>query len=36
MGLAARRFAEGFTWETSARQTEVFLEKRLAAVRSLG
>lgn len=36
MGAAARRFAEGFTWESSARQTEALLEERLAATRSLG
>jgi glycosyltransferase involved in cell wall biosynthesis len=31
MGEEARRFAEGFEWESSARTTEKFLESRVAA-----
>jgi glycosyltransferase involved in cell wall biosynthesis len=33
MGVAARTFAEGFTWEGSARRMEAFLRDRVAAVR---
>jgi glycosyltransferase involved in cell wall biosynthesis len=33
MGSAARRFAEGFTWEAAARTTEAFLRRRVAAKR---
>jgi glycosyltransferase involved in cell wall biosynthesis len=36
MGRAARRFAEGFTWEASARKMEAFLSDRVAAIRSQG
>jgi glycosyltransferase involved in cell wall biosynthesis len=32
MGLAAREFSEGFTWEKSARAMEAFLEARVAGV----
>jgi glycosyltransferase involved in cell wall biosynthesis len=32
MGDAARSFAEEFTWETSARKMELFLERRVAGV----
>jgi glycosyltransferase involved in cell wall biosynthesis len=31
MGASARAFAEGFTWDDSARKTEEFLEARVAA-----
>jgi glycosyltransferase involved in cell wall biosynthesis len=34
MGSAARRFAEGFTWEASARTTEGFLSRQVAATRA--
>ncbi len=33
MGRAARRFAEGFSWEASARSTERFLTEQVAAAR---
>ena len=33
MGSAARRFAEGFTWEAAARTTEAFLGRRVAGKR---
>ena len=36
MGRAARRFAEGFTWEVSARKMEAFLSDRVAALRPQG
>ena len=35
MGVAARIFAEDFTWEVSARRMEAFLIDRVAAVRPL-
>jgi glycosyltransferase involved in cell wall biosynthesis len=33
MAFAARRFAEGFTWEAAARTTEAFLKRRVADTR---
>ena len=33
MGSAARRFAEGFTWDAAARTTEAFLSRQVAATR---
>ena len=33
MGTDARRFAQGFSWETSAKKMESFLEDRVAASR---
>lgn len=36
MGAAARRFAEGFTWDEAARRVEERLERRLAPASAVG